>query len=45
MAPIAAGTDHLLVQRNLDTTGMPPEDVSFWQAVHAGPRPWSADFY
>ena len=26
-------------------TGMTPEDVAFWRAVHAGPRPWSADFY
>jgi predicted acetyltransferase len=26
-------------------TGMTAEDVSFWQAVHAGQRPWSADFY
>jgi hypothetical protein len=25
--------------------GMTPEDVGFWRAVHAGPRPWSADFY
>ncbi|HYT25959.1 MAG TPA: GNAT family N-acetyltransferase, partial [Actinomycetota bacterium] len=26
-------------------TGLTAEDVSFLQAVHAGPRPWSADFY
>jgi predicted acetyltransferase len=26
-------------------SGMTREDVTFWQAVHAGPRPWSADFY
>jgi hypothetical protein len=26
-------------------TGMTPDEVSFWRAVHAGPRPWSADFY
>jgi predicted acetyltransferase len=26
-------------------SGMTPEDLSFWRAVHAGPPPWSADFY